>query len=175
MTAEALPVGEGSSVEYDFFGRIPRAVWRRPDISLRAKNVLGALTILARSKTGWIRATQAEIASECGVSTRTVQRGIAELVRSRIVDWDSIGSNFVLEFRLRGPGMPASVEGPILSPPPDRSVAPLYREREESRTEKGGRSFDLLGASKRADRRRGVPGCTLQASKRPPAIHRKEK
>ena len=124
MTAEALPVGEGSSVEYDFFGRIPRAVWRRPDISLRAKNVLGALTILARSKTGWIRATQAEIASECGVSTRTVQRGIAELVRSRIVDWDSIGSNFVLEFRLRGPGMPASVEGPILSPPPDRSVAP---------------------------------------------------
>jgi hypothetical protein len=145
--ASALPHEEGPCVELDYFGRVPQSVWRRDDISFRAKGILGGLTVLALAKTGWIRGTLSEIAFECGCSTRTVQRGIAELVEQHVIEWESIGSNFVLKFRLRGPSLPRDSEAaatscthdnPVSAPTTTLSVhprqpcrAPIIRERDK--------------------------------------------
>ena len=124
QAASSLPGVEGPlpSITFDFFGKIPATPWRlcSKDLTDRAKVVLGALTILARGRSGWIRATQREIAEACGKSVRAVQRAIRELVSKEIVHWEAIGRNFVFLFQLRG-GQPASRE-PINSAPQNTCI-----------------------------------------------------
>jgi hypothetical protein len=102
----------------EFYGPIPQSIWRRKDISLRAKVILGALGLLCRGSKTWCHASIEMIAIECGLSARVTRKGLAELTAKGVIVWEAIEEKFQVLFRLRGKDELPDSPAPRIAPDP---------------------------------------------------------
>lgn len=142
-----LPGGDPSPDIADYFGQVPAGPVARTDISDRAIRILVALCILARRSRTWVSATIEEIAVAAGCSAKKTRQGLRELTSATVIEWDSIGGQFRVLFRLKGRGESGtSAPAPRVAPEaiPTHKPVPVWEPKWEPKREPVSAASSLL-------------------------------